>query len=60
MQASLKTFTNAAEKIPALIPPNSKTGGETAALPAIWENKADIDARLAKLSEGASAAARAT
>ena len=60
VQASLKTFTNAAEKMPALILPDSMTGGETTALPAIWENKADIDARLAKLSEGASAAARAT
>jgi cytochrome c556 len=39
-----------------LFPDNSKTGGETAALPAIWENKADFDARLTKLAAEAKAA----
>jgi cytochrome c556 len=39
-----------------LWPDTSKTGGETAALPAIWENKADFDARLAKLATDAKAA----
>ncbi|HML12114.1 MAG TPA: cytochrome c, partial [Xanthobacteraceae bacterium] len=47
------TFADAAAKAPALFPDNSKTGGDTAALPAIWENKADFDARLAKFGAAA-------
>ena len=39
-----------------LWPDTSKTGGDTAALPAIWENKADFDAKLAKLVTDAKAA----
>jgi len=40
----------------ALFPETSKTGGDTAALPAIWENKADFDAKLTKLANEAKAA----
>jgi cytochrome c556 len=36
-----------------LWPDNSKTGGETASLPAIWENKADFNAKLTKLATDA-------
>ena len=36
-----------------LWPDNSKTGGETASLPAIWENKADFNAKLAKMANDA-------
>jgi cytochrome c556 len=39
----------------ALFPANSKTG-DTAALPAVWEKKADFDAKLAKLGDDAKAA----
>jgi cytochrome c556 len=39
-----------------LWPDDSKTGGDTASLPAIWENKADFNARLAKLATEAKAA----
>jgi cytochrome c556 len=56
VQASLKTFMNAAEKMPKLFPDDSKTGGGTNALPAIWENKADLDARFAKLGSDSAAA----
>src|SRR5262245_20546132 len=35
-----------AAEAPALFPDNSKEGGETAALPKIWESKADFDARF--------------
>ena len=55
-QAIFATFVDAATKAPALFPDNSKTGGETAALPAIWENKADFDARLTKFGADAKAA----
>jgi cytochrome c556 len=52
------TFADA-EKV-KLFPDNSKTGGDTAALPAIWENKADFDAKLAKFVADAKAAGPAT
>lgn len=51
VQAGFKTFADAATKAPALFPDDSKTGGDTAALPAIWENKADFNARFAKLGK---------
>jgi cytochrome c556 len=50
-QASLKTLATGAEKTELLFPDDSKTGGGTAALPAIWENKADFNARFAKFSK---------
>ena len=56
VQESLKTLAVAAEKEPALFPDNSKTGGGTAALPAIWQNKADFDARFAKFKKDVEAA----
>src|SRR5271163_5084286 len=56
VQASLRTLAEGATKSPALFPDNSKTGGGTAALPAIWENKADFDARFAKFAQDVAAA----
>jgi cytochrome c556 len=56
VQKALKTYINAANKMPGLFPPDSKTGDDTHALPAIWENKADVDARFKKLGEDATAA----
>jgi cytochrome c556 len=56
----LATFADAGEKAPALFPDDSKTGGDTAALPAIWENKADFQARLAKFAQESKAASNAT
>ncbi|THD43911.1 MAG: cytochrome c [Bradyrhizobium sp.] len=57
VQKALKTYENAAAKMPDLFPPDSKTG-DTHALPAIWEddNKADLDARFKKLGDDAAAA----
>jgi cytochrome c556 len=43
-------------KVHAFFPETSKTGGDTAALPAVWENKADFEARLTKLATEAKAA----
>jgi cytochrome c556 len=47
------TFEDAAAKMPALFPPNSKTGGDTAADPKIWANLDDFKARFAKLGADA-------
>jgi cytochrome c556 len=49
------TFEDAAAKMPALFPDNSKTG-DTAALPAVWENKADFNAKFVKFGADAKAA----
>lgn len=56
VQASLKTLAEGAAESPALFPDDSKTGGGTAALPAIWQNKADFDARFAKFAKDVAAA----
>jgi cytochrome c556 len=47
------TFEDAAEKMPSLFPANSKTGGDTAARPEIWENMDDFKARFTKLGADA-------
>jgi cytochrome c556 len=51
----LATFVAVSEKSKTLYPDDSKSG-DTAALPAIWENKADFDAKLAKFATDAKAA----
>jgi len=51
----LATFAATHEKSKALWPATSKDG-DTASLPAVWDNKADFDARLAKFSADAKAA----
>jgi len=56
VQTIFVTFVEAAEKAPALFPDNSKTGGKTEALPSIWKNKADFEARLAKFGADVKAA----
>jgi cytochrome c556 len=55
VQATLKTFIDAADKAPALFPPGSDKG-KTQALPAIWTDKSDFDARFAKLGADSKAA----
>ena len=57
VQASLKVYSEAAKKMPALFPDDSKTGGETTVLAAIWEKKADFDGIFAKFDKDAAAAA---
>jgi cytochrome c556 len=54
-QKVLATFNDSASKLPNLFPDNSKTG-DTNALPAIWENKADFNAKAAKFAAEAKAA----
>jgi len=55
-QGILESYIDAAGKGPGLFPENSKTGGDTAALPAVWTNKADFDAKFAKFGADAKAA----
>ena len=54
-QAAFQRIEQNARQIPALFPAGSHQG-KTAALPTIWERKADFDARAAKLEQDAKAA----
>ena len=56
VQAALKTYQEQAGKAKALVPDNSKTGADNAALPAVWEKKADFDAKFDKFAADAKAA----
>jgi cytochrome c556 len=56
VQASLKVFSDNAQKAAPLFPENSKNVGDTEALPAIWENKAKFDAVMTKFGQDAQAA----
>jgi len=54
-QAALQRLEQNASQTPALFPAGSHQG-KTAALPVIWERKADFDARAVKLQQDARAA----
>ena len=55
--AEFKTIENALIKSKALYPDDSKSGGDTAALPAVWTKKADFTAKMDKAIADAKAAA---
>ena len=55
-QAIFASYQKAAADFGKLFPDNSKSG-DTAALPAVWENKADFDAKLVKFGADAKDAA---
>ena len=57
VQKALKSYGEAADKAPALFPDDSKTG-DTNALPAIWDDMADLDARFKKLAQDVAAASK--
>jgi cytochrome c556 len=50
----LTTFAGTADKMKPLFPAASQAG-DTAALPAVWEKKADFDSKMAKFSADAKA-----
>lgn len=56
VKATLQLYQTQSPKIAPLFPEDSKTGGETEALPVIWEKKKDFDERFAKLAADAKAA----
>lgn len=56
VKAALAKYQENAPKIAKLFPDDSKTGGETEALPAIWENKEEFVGRYDKLAADAKAA----
>jgi cytochrome c556 len=56
-QKIFATYQDASSKAPSLFPDTSKTGGETAALPAVWEKKDEFNTRLTKLGADAKVAA---
>jgi cytochrome c556 len=53
VQGALKEYQSAAKIMPTLFPDTSKTGGDTAALPHIWEAKADFEAKWVKFGKDA-------
>jgi cytochrome c556 len=59
VQASLKVYADNAKKLKDLFPDDSKTGGDTEALPIIWEKKADFVAGFDKFAKDATDAAAA-
>ncbi|MGO9357769.1 MAG: c-type cytochrome [Xanthobacteraceae bacterium] len=55
-KAIFVAIQDTAAKAPTLFPVAAKDGDDTAALPAIWQNKADFEARFTKLGVDAKAA----
>lgn len=56
VQHALKVIQEKTAVLPRLFPDDSRTGGDTEALPIIWDEKADLESRFKKLSESAKAA----
>ncbi len=58
--AGFKTIETSLVKAKGLFPDDSKAGGDTAALPAVWEKKADFAAKMDKAIADAKAAGAAS
>jgi cytochrome c556 len=59
-KASFVTIEAAAKKMPGLFPDTSKTGGETKALPKVWEDKAIFDKGFVSLQQNVAEAQNQT
>ena len=53
---AMRTVHSTILAFPAFFPEGSESGGETRALPAIWQNKADFDQKASELQALAAAA----
>jgi cytochrome c556 len=51
VNAAFVQWTETAQKIPALFPEPPKAGEESRALPKIWENKSDFEAKIANFGK---------
>jgi cytochrome c556 len=49
--AAFTQWGETAKQLPKLFPDNSKTGGNTRALPKIWQNRKDFDAKIAAFAK---------
>jgi cytochrome c556 len=51
VSAAFVQWTETAQKLPTLFPEPPKPGQETLALPKIWENKADFEAKISAFAK---------
>jgi cytochrome c556 len=59
VQNALRVYQDASTRLAPLFPPTSQTGGDTEALPAIWQRKSEFDALMVKWGSDARAASTA-
>ena len=55
MNAAFTQWADTAAALPKLFPDNSKSGGETRALPKIWSDRKGFDAQIAAFAKAAAA-----